>query len=196
VATVGGDSSALQGDYAKGNYAVRAGGKYTNDNGSTNGWGNTLYRGAFSFYPSQPTRMRDITDGTSNTVFLSEIIGQEGSGDCRGAWGRVGCNTFSPHTRNPNDAFIVTPNRWVNGQKEIYDCPPYCGLETTGKQDACYDCSGPGAGGVGARSFHPGGVNVGLGDGSTRFVAETIDGILWRNVTTIQAGDSNAGFAN
>ena len=140
--------------------------------------------------------MRDITDGTSNTVFLSEIIGQEGNGDCRGAWGRVGCNTFSPHTRNPNDAFIVTPNRWINGQKEIYDCPPYCGLETSNQQDACYDCSGSGTGGVGARSFHPGGVNVGLGDGSTRFVAETIDGILWRNVTTIQAGDSNAGFAN
>ena len=48
---------------------------------------------------------------------------------------------------------------------------------------------------VSARSFHPGGVNVGLGDGSTRFVAETIDGILCRNVND-QAGDSNAGFAN
>jgi len=106
----------------------------------------------------------------------------------------VGCNTFSPHTRDASDAYIVTPNYYVKGQELFYDCPPWCGDPNTGKQDACYDCGG--AGGVAARSFHPGGVNVGLGDGSTRFVAETIDKILWRNVTTIQAGDSNAGFAN
>lgn len=33
-----------------------------------------------------------------------------------------------------------------------------------------------------ARSFHPGGVNFTLGDGSVRFVANTVDRVLWLGV--------------
>jgi prepilin-type N-terminal cleavage/methylation domain-containing protein/prepilin-type processing-associated H-X9-DG protein len=43
-----------------------------------------------------------------------------------------------------------------------------------------------------ARSYHPGGVNALLGDGSVRFIKSTIDGNTWRALGTIQ-GDEVIG---
>ena len=40
-----------------------------------------------------------------------------------------------------------------------------------------------------ARSWHPGGVNLLLGDGSTRFVGETIDLSVWRGLGTRNGGE-------
>ena len=40
-----------------------------------------------------------------------------------------------------------------------------------------------------ARSQHPGGVNVGLCDGSGRFVQDTIDMQVWRALATRSGGD-------
>ena len=40
-----------------------------------------------------------------------------------------------------------------------------------------------------ARSYHPGGVNALLGDGSVRFVKSTIDGNTWRALGTIAGGE-------
>ena len=40
-----------------------------------------------------------------------------------------------------------------------------------------------------SRSRHPGGVQIMLGDGSVRFVSETIDLGLWRGLATIQGGE-------
>ncbi len=40
-----------------------------------------------------------------------------------------------------------------------------------------------------ARSYHPSGVNVLLGDGSARFVKSTIDGMVWRALGTIDGGE-------
>ena len=124
VATAGSDSAALHGDYAKGiMLSTRA--KYTNDNGSTNGWGNTLYRGLLLLPRSQPEC--DITDGTSNTVFERD---HRSGGTATAASVGTRRVQYLQSSYATNDAFIVTPNRWINGQKEIYDCPPYCGLET------------------------------------------------------------------
>jgi prepilin-type processing-associated H-X9-DG protein len=40
-----------------------------------------------------------------------------------------------------------------------------------------------------ARSYHPGGVNVGMADGSVRFVKNSISIVTWRAVGTRQAGE-------
>lgn len=40
-----------------------------------------------------------------------------------------------------------------------------------------------------ARSYHPGGVNALLGDGSVRFVKSTIDGMVWRALGTVAGGE-------
>ncbi|MEN6496332.1 MAG: H-X9-DG-CTERM domain-containing protein, partial [Thermoguttaceae bacterium] len=47
--------------------------------------------------------------------------------------------------------------------------------------------------GVGAaRSRHPGGVNVCMADGSTRFVSETIALSIWRGASTVQGGETTS----
>ena len=38
---------------------------------------------------------------------------------------------------------------------------------------------------VTSRSYHPGGVNVLMGDGSVKFVKDTIAGVVWRGLGTI-----------
>jgi prepilin-type N-terminal cleavage/methylation domain-containing protein/prepilin-type processing-associated H-X9-DG protein len=48
---------------------------------------------------------------------------------------------------------------------------------------------GPTFAAVTARSFHPGGVNVLLGDGSVRFVKSTISGSIWRALGTVDGGE-------
>jgi prepilin-type processing-associated H-X9-DG protein len=48
---------------------------------------------------------------------------------------------------------------------------------------------GPTFAAVTARSYHPGGVNVLVGDGSVRFIKNTIDGATWRALGTIGGGE-------
>ena len=45
-----------------------------------------------------------------------------------------------------------------------------------------------------ARSFHTGGVNVTLGDGSTSFINNTIDRQVWRNLSKVNSGETVAGL--
>ena len=40
-----------------------------------------------------------------------------------------------------------------------------------------------------ARSRHPGGVHVLLGDGSARFTSETVDLLVWQGMATINGGE-------
>ena len=48
---------------------------------------------------------------------------------------------------------------------------------------------GPTYAAVSARSYHPGGVNALFGDGSVRFLKNSIDGTVWRGVGTIAGGE-------
>jgi prepilin-type processing-associated H-X9-DG protein len=42
---------------------------------------------------------------------------------------------------------------------------------------------------INARSYHPGGVNALLGDGSVRFVKSTVNGLTWRALGTVAGGE-------
>jgi prepilin-type processing-associated H-X9-DG protein len=42
---------------------------------------------------------------------------------------------------------------------------------------------------INARSYHPGGVNALLGDGSVRFVKSTVNGLTWRALGTVTGGE-------
>jgi prepilin-type processing-associated H-X9-DG protein len=48
---------------------------------------------------------------------------------------------------------------------------------------------GPTFAAVTARSFHPGGVDVLMGDGSARFIKSTVSGFVWRSLGTINGGE-------
>ena len=48
---------------------------------------------------------------------------------------------------------------------------------------------GPTFAAITARSYHPGGINVLLGDGSVRFVKSTVNGLTWRALGTVSGGE-------
>jgi len=48
---------------------------------------------------------------------------------------------------------------------------------------------GPTFAAVTSRSYHPGGVNALFGDGSVRFIKQSVDGFIWRSLGTIAGGE-------
>ena len=112
-------------------------------------------------------KFRDATDGTTNTILISEQSGKVGANDYRtnyhGGWrgwsnsGDVVTNTATHHIAGITTvAFAINAKTAQNGGN------------TVPKSNAAY------AGNTILNSFHPGGIHVLMADGSTQFVAETI----------------------
>jgi prepilin-type N-terminal cleavage/methylation domain-containing protein/prepilin-type processing-associated H-X9-DG protein len=122
-------------------------------------------------------RLTDITDGSSNTLMVSETVQGLGS-DLRGfTWwapGALFTSVLGPNSSSPD---IVTQN--CNNQ-------PAQNLP-------CVDNGGSWSM-LGARSRHVGGVNVVLCDGSVRFVSQTIDINVWRGLSTTHGGETLGDF--
>jgi len=59
-------------------------------------------------------------------------------------------------------------------------------LDVNGKNE---ENGGPTFSAINSRSYHPGGVNVLLDDGSVRFVKQSIDGMVWRALGTDSGGE-------
>lgn len=125
----------------------------------------------------QGTRITDITDGTSTTLFISEVLGYDDPADGRGAWawGGMGGSTFTA---------LYGPNSTTNDQI------PACAT-TIPKGDPRHCTQNQSNGNVwaSARSAHPGGVNASMGDGSVRFFANSIDLAVWHALATRANGD-------
>lgn len=211
VMTVGSISGAR---YAKGNIAANCGGGWCNENGGANGcngsvsWGlRSPNKGLMSSRCDGVDQLRwgatlaSVKDGTSNTIILAEVLTYPSNGDCRGCWANNMGASFSAYTRFTPDTDpdgVSTPNApaetSTGSALEYRDCSVYCENNATGRQLRCSDCGGDGRGGVAARSYHPGGVNVAMGDGSGRFVSETIDKALYRNLLTIAGAETIGEF--
>ena len=71
------------------------------------------------------------------------------------------------------------------------DAASYC--TNTPVPDPVYNCI-DGSQGVGVRSTHQGGSNVSFADGSTRFLNQSIDPLIWYQMHTIQGGESFGDF--
>ena len=78
------------------------------------------------------------------------------------------------------------PNKAIIG-RSFY---PGMDLDLNGKNE---ENGGPTFSAINARSYHPGGVNTLLGDGSVRFVKSTIDGMVWRALGTVAGGEVVSG---
>ena len=143
-----------------GNYVVCAG---STEFGST-GAGLSLNG---IFYSQSSIRMRDITDGASNTAMASEIIltADTTFHDLRGryynSWeGNVWFSTLNP------------PNTTVGDRSEM-------GLCISAPRRPC---TSSGINAQYARSQHVGGAHTLLADGSIRFISENIDTTTWNHV--------------
>jgi prepilin-type N-terminal cleavage/methylation domain-containing protein/prepilin-type processing-associated H-X9-DG protein len=186
--------------FIRGNYrgCVGSGDMYGNATDSTTGpWG----KGIFSVTPGQtvdpgkgphlrPVRFADISDGSSNTLLLSEglvatVFPGWGGPLGESIYGNMGGSMFSA-TLTPNS---TAPDRPIgpcpkdNGDS-VYKAP--C-LSLGG--NAWWTPSAAKAHAA-ARSYHSGGVNGAMGDGSVRFFANTIDQFTWRALSTRAGGEA------
>jgi hypothetical protein len=201
-------SSGAWTGWDRGNYGFNYGGGFANENDTgENGfpgkpnWSTAGNRGMFSSRVDPcctrySARFADIIDGTANTLLAAEIVTENNAGDCRGCWGLnmgaiVSAYTVTAPSGGPGG--IVTPNAPAEDQSGgatgFRDCPTYCGSGAGSRKLRCSDCGGDGSGGVGARSYHPGGAMVVRADGSVNFASETVDRVLWRGLFTTQGGD-------
>jgi len=162
------------------------------------------------FFRNSSTRTRDITDGMSNTALIAEI--------------KTGPNGTSSYQKipagDPRD-FSVATSSTVNWTGSDLLFPPsscenratnawaYRGLQWyralmvatyynhTLPPNAPYrDCisSNLYQGHLAARSYHNGGVNCSLADGSIRFVSNNVDAKVWSAVGTKANGEVVSDF--
>jgi prepilin-type N-terminal cleavage/methylation domain-containing protein/prepilin-type processing-associated H-X9-DG protein len=168
----------------------------------------TLLHGVF--FRNSSTKTRDITDGMSNTALMAEI--------------KTGPNGTSSYQTipagDPRDFTVATAssNVW-SGNDQLFppsDCEnrathawAYRGLEwyralmvatyynhTLTPNAPFRDCiaSNLYQAHLAARSYHNGGVNCVLADGSIRFVSNNVDANVWRAVGTKANGETVSDF--
>ena len=135
------------------------------------------------FYRNSHTRIADVSDGLSNTVFLGEHTSrlsqktwvgvvpgaatcprldlQFWPSDCNSAGCLVGAHS-GPDTHDHPQVIIHPPNNPFGHTDEMY-------------------------------SEHPGGANVLFGDGSVRFIREEIDPDTWVSLSTRNVADMPGG---
>jgi prepilin-type N-terminal cleavage/methylation domain-containing protein/prepilin-type processing-associated H-X9-DG protein len=132
------------------------------------------------FARDSKTRITDALDGSSNTLMASEGIIR---GNGTGAWGELGGYWGgAPHGAYGFSTFEA-PNTTVADR--VYSCK-----STTFPQAPCENGNAGGLSGRWnyARSRHTGGVNVVLGDGSIRFINNSINLATWRMLGTQSDG--------
>lgn len=175
------------------NYALCAG---SHSNGWENGtyWSNyssstgslmdgrtgVPYRGAFGH--NGAAKFRDFRDGLSNTVIVGEVtISDRRSTSYEHLWGgyRLYSTFFNNHP-STNTNHINNVRYHINGptctETMDGDCSPYDARHHVGV----------------TASLHPGGAQYTMGDGSARFVSETIDKNVWVVVTRISSGQTDS----
>jgi prepilin-type N-terminal cleavage/methylation domain-containing protein/prepilin-type processing-associated H-X9-DG protein len=169
-----------------------------------------------AFGPNRSRRLAEFTDGLGNTLLAAEVKTYQPASNCRFTTLPLVNDPYnipSPYA----DPFAVAPEydngacitenqyefhtEWSDGHahaggfttawppnKTILGRVTYPGmdLDLNGKNE---ENGGPTFSAINARSHHPGGVNVLLGDGSARFVPSMIDGMVWRALGTVAGGE-------
>uniref|UniRef100_UPI001F0FBDB7 DUF1559 domain-containing protein n=1 Tax=Thalassoroseus pseudoceratinae TaxID=2713176 RepID=UPI001F0FBDB7 len=129
------------------------------------------------FQNSKGRRSSDIKDGMSNTIAVSEVITVDAATDIRGTWfsPAMGATIFSA-LYGPNSK---QPDQLAACDESIPATDPLHCTEERSTADVW----------ASARSYHTGGVNALLADGSVRFVADTVDLTVWQAANTIRNGE-------
>ncbi|AGA27040.1 DUF1559 domain-containing protein [Singulisphaera acidiphila] len=118
----------------------------------------------------------DIPDGLSNTLLASEVIMGQGT-DLRGFtwWGdAAGFSTYLPPNSTAPDV-IYSSDYCKSG----YMLNPPCIFPDSNAQPRMFA----------SRGRHPGGVNTLFGDGSVKFIKNTINIVTWMSVSTTKGGE-------
>jgi len=178
------------------------------------GAGSPTNRNAFAVNASRSYAA--FTDGLSNTALSAEVVAYQPL--LKSCFGNGSGGTFptlsSPYNvPSPADSLAVLKAAADSGSCKVdaghtkwsigsacYDgfttaLPPNAKVMVDATQHN-YDLStidenngGPTFAAITARSHHPGGVNVMFGDGSVRFIKDSIDGMSWRALGSIAGGE-------
>jgi prepilin-type processing-associated H-X9-DG protein len=131
------------------------------------------------FQKNYTYKISSVQDGLSNTIFLGEACRYRNDPDAvMMFYSRVGWwSTALPRTTRPSVLFSPIPK--INANFAVGDQDAYPGqITATGDVDSWLYVSSPDyrqLGQFGFRSQHPGGANFAMGDGSVRWIKETID---------------------
>ena len=195
----GGNIAGLN-NWARGNYAINAGGGSLYGNAMYNGGTRGTFSGTSSGI-SWPTNqlngggmtLATIPDGTSNTIMIQEIRVGVNANDRRGSWalGQPGASIAGGGSMGdcsgPNDG---TQSKFPNCDDILMD----------GDHQGAYRNQGMGAWGgcsngqAQSRSRHTGGVMGGFADGSVKFIRETITRENWARIQGANEGLINNDF--
>lgn len=163
-----------------------------------------------AFGPNQSRTWADVTDGLSQTALMAEVKSyQNYLRDCGGLSqvndpSNIPSPNASPMQVVPEYAggsCMLKPDghtEWVDGgvhhtgfttawtPNKVTGNATIADLDINGQREKQ---GGPTFAAITARSYHRGGVNLLLGDGSVRFVKTTIAGALWRALGTVAGGE-------
>jgi prepilin-type N-terminal cleavage/methylation domain-containing protein/prepilin-type processing-associated H-X9-DG protein len=163
------------------------------------------------FQVNRSRRFAEFTDGLSNTLVAAEVKAyQPNLGNCGGLAnlnnpGAIPLPSADPNAVAPeyNSGCTLSTTghtEWVDGgvhetgmttawtpnRRIVRKDTPWQDLDLIGQRESR---GGPTFAAVTSRSYHPGGVNILLGDGSVRFVKDSIDGQAWRALGTPGGGE-------
>ncbi len=148
--------------------------------------------GTAPYQPSAKTyNISSITDGTSNTMLLSEAI----QGKVNGA--QTDLRGFVQYGSSSGFATYLAPN---SKQPDLLNDTPYCAYPYANNPPCKFRNTPPPAypgdttpavngDTYAARSRHPGGVNAVFADGSVRFIKDSINLPTWRALSTTQGNE-------
>ncbi len=177
-------------------------------------WGGTgsSLRSRSAFGPMLSRNWASFQDGLSNTLLVSE--GKSYQPYYRDCPTLANINHHEQIPPPDADPYTVAPeyrggcafraeghNEWVESASHHIGFttawPPnkllrggpngeYAEIDLTSKREKT---GGPTFAAITARSYHPGGVNALLGDGSVRFVKSSVNGLIWRALGSVAGGE-------
>jgi len=167
------------GDFSRSNYAYAASVDFSHNSRDCTFSSRTKRRPAL--YMNSRTALVKITDGTSKTVILSELIAglkdSTGDFDVRGYWSDT-FGAFFSGSFTPNSSF---GDRCQSNCEDL----PHEGLPASLPYRSPYWGWWMQA----ARSRHPGGVQAARADGSVFFVTDDVDFCLWQAMLSMDGSE-------
>jgi prepilin-type N-terminal cleavage/methylation domain-containing protein len=152
-----------------------------NDSAGTNPSAGEITRRKSLFNVNVFRELREVTDGLSNTIAVSELIaGVQGGtrNDVRGAWWHPFSMGYTHH-RTPNTSI---PDSAYPGSDYCNSMPPDAPCTPSSPCWSTIDNA--------ARSKHPGGVVAARADGSVAFFTNDVSLAVWQALGSIDGGET------